>query len=111
MENLARGSMSEKPTAVSIYFSKEMMQMIKIEGCLTDNDKAIDIKVLRQRIQKDKTINIEVFNQLLSQNCEFKVESKLYMSEDLCREEDQRKSYKGQHKCEDFESWKIILKL
>ena len=77
MENLARGSMSEEPTAVSINFSKEMMQMMQIEGCVDgkEDKQYIDIKVLRHKIKQEQTIDIDVFNQLLSQNCEFRVES------------------------------------
>ena len=74
LEQLARGAMSESPTAVSEVFSQEMMRLMQLEDCMTENGQNIDMHNLRKKI-KDGVIDVEIFNQLLKQDCLFKVES------------------------------------
>jgi hypothetical protein len=63
LEKLARGSMSEEPTLVSEVFSKEMMTLLKLEGCLTgaQGKECIDMTLLKNRVQEGE-ISIEIFN-------------------------------------------------
>ena len=74
MERMARGSMSETPTAVSEVFSQSMMKLMTSEECLTDKGDYIDIKKLREKLET-RVIDVEVFNQLLKQDCIYFVES------------------------------------
>jgi hypothetical protein len=52
LEKLARGSMSEQPTAVSEVFSQEMMTLMRLEGCITGakEKECINMIVLRQKV-------------------------------------------------------------
>lgn len=74
LEKLARGSMSEQPTAVSEVFSQEMMELMHLEGCIMGvaGKECINMVVLRQKVAEGD-ISIEIFNQLLKQDCLFKV--------------------------------------
>lgn len=95
LERIARGSMSNKPTAVSATFSKEMKRLMELEGCIAGEQRGtqsgengaekretvrhIDITKLREKIKTEKAIDIEIFNQLLKkEECLFKVESVHY---------------------------------
>jgi len=63
LERLARGSMSEKPTAVSEVFSQEMMTLMRLEGCITGakDKECLNMIILRQKVA-DQEISIELFN-------------------------------------------------
>lgn len=37
IERLARGSMSDTPTPVSRVFSDQLMEMLEVENCFSDN--------------------------------------------------------------------------
>ena len=54
LEKLARGAMSEEPTAVSEVFSQEMMQLLSLEGCVVGGPgkQCINMIILRQRVQE-----------------------------------------------------------
>lgn len=78
MERIARGSMSDEPTAVSSVFSESMMALIELEDCISDNRHSsyscVDIPKLGRKLQT-KVIDVELFNQLLKQDCLFEVKS------------------------------------
>jgi len=78
IERIARGSMSDEPTAVSSVFSESMMTLMEKEDCVSDNrhsmDRCVDISKLRRKLQT-KVIDVELFNQLLKQDCLFEVKS------------------------------------
>ena len=38
LEKIARGSMSDQPTAVSDVFSTEMMNLLRLENCISSNN-------------------------------------------------------------------------
>jgi hypothetical protein len=38
LEKIARGSMSDQPTAVSDVFSTEMMNLLSLENCISSNN-------------------------------------------------------------------------
>jgi len=72
LERIARGSMSNQPTAVSETFSQEMMKLMKLENCISEkNSNFIDMTKLKYKIKVEKAIEIELFNQLLKQDCLF----------------------------------------
>lgn len=43
IERLARGTISSKPTIVSETFSLDFVTLLKIEGCLSDNDTKVNL--------------------------------------------------------------------
>ena len=51
LERIARGSMSNQPTAVSETFSQEMMKLMKLENCMSEkNANLIDMNKLKHKI-------------------------------------------------------------
>lgn len=54
--------MSDTPTPVSRVFSEQMMTMLEVEKCFTDNKDQVDIHRLQNRIMDDGVIDIETFN-------------------------------------------------
>ena len=81
LERLARGSMSESPTAVSQTFVTELINLMKMEQCLCDQDTKVDMHKLRDKMEVEQSIDVELFNQMLKQDCLFKVESTNYQTE------------------------------
>jgi len=43
LERIARGSMDDSPTAISMVFSESMLKLFELEKCITDNCKYIDM--------------------------------------------------------------------
>ena len=78
IERLARGSMSDTPTPVSRVFSDQLMEMLEVENCFSDNKEQVDMHKLRRKIEQENIISIEILNQLLKQDCEYKVVSENY---------------------------------
>ena len=68
LEKMARGAMSESPTAVSTVFSEAILKLMVLEDCLTETGKGIDMHKLGDKIRSG-VIDVEIFNQLLKQDC------------------------------------------
>lgn len=74
LERIARGSMSDQPTAVSTAFSSSMMELMHAEGLFSVSGTSIDIRKLAKAL-RENVIDVELFNQLLKQDCLFEVKS------------------------------------
>jgi hypothetical protein len=60
-ERFARSESLSKPTLVSDTFGRQMVKILKYEGCLVDDDQRVDLKALRARME-DGTFEAKLFN-------------------------------------------------
>ena len=60
-ERFCRSQSLSKPTLVSDTFGKQMIRLLKFEGCLINDDTRVDLKVLRTKME-DGTFEPQLFN-------------------------------------------------